>query len=248
MKVYILLLLTCISISNSLYSQKFKEPIDYRFKDGEKGYISFFSKSIHFPVTSLEKGTFANSITKITVNPDGEITEITVINPIDSTIDSEVLRVIELSKNFWKNCDSIKHDQVFYIQIAFSLPGFQPNLCKPKSKEIMKLFPEPIIVGIPESLLPTLSKENAIKKPIEKSEELSERLNSNLRNEKFEEALPFLNELIKRDPFNRDLYKVRIMINIKLNRPELVNQDDNKIFDFAEGFSLDELNKNQNSY
>jgi hypothetical protein len=33
------------------------------------------------------------------------------------------------------------------------------------------------------------------------------------------------------------------MINVRLNRPELVNQDDNKIFDFAEGFSLDELNK-----
>lgn len=246
MKTCILLLLTCILISDSLYSQKFKEPIDYRFKDGEMGYISFFSKSIHFPVTSIENGTFANSISKITVNPDGEITEITVINPIDSIIDNEVLRVIELSKNFWKKCDSIKHDQVFYIQIAFSLPGFQANLCKPKSKEIMKLFPEPIIVSIPESLLPSLSKENNSKRPIEKNEELSEKLNSNLNSEKFEEALPFLNELIKRDPFNRDLYKVRIMINIKLNRPELVNKDDNKIFDFAEGFSLDELNKNPN--
>jgi hypothetical protein len=233
-------------MSDRLYSQKFKKPIDYRFKDGEMGYNSFFSKSIHFPVTAIEKGTFANSITKITVNPEGEITEITVINPVDSIIDNEVLRVINLSKNFWKNCDSIKHDQVFYIQIAFSLPGFQPNLCKPKSKEIMKLFPEPIIISIPESLLPTLSNENDSKRPIEKSEELSEKLNSNLNSEKFEDALPFLNELIKRDPFNRDLYKVRIMINIKLNRPELVNQDDNKIFDFAEGFSLDEINKNQN--
>ena len=245
MKTYILLFLTCISFSSGLYSQKFKKPIDYRFKGGEMGYISFFSKGIHFPKTSIENGTFANSITKIKVNPEGTVTEITVINPIDSIIDNEVLRVINLSKNFWKKCDSINHDQVFYVQIAFSLPGFQPNLCKPKSQEIMKLFPEPIIVGIPESLLPTLSKENSIKKPFEKSEELSERLNSNLKNEKFEEALPFLNELIKREPFNRELYKVRIMINIKLNRPELVNQDDNKIFDFAEGYSIDELIKDQ---
>jgi hypothetical protein len=245
MKTYLLLLLICISFSSGLYSQKFKKPIDYRFKDGETGYISFFSKSVHFPVTAIEKGTFANSITKISINPEGGIAEITVVNPIDTIIDNEVLRVINLSKNFWKKCDSINHDQVFYIQIAFSLPGFKPNLCKPKSQEIMKLFPEPIIVSIPESLLPTLSKENDSKKPIEKSEDLSERLNSNLNNEKFEDALPFLNELIKRDPFNRDLYKVRIMINVRLNRPELVNQDDNKIFDFAEGFSLDELNKDQ---
>ena len=245
MKTYILLLLSCISTSNSLYSQKFKKPIDYRFNGGEIGYISFFSKSIHFPVTAIEKGTIANSIIKITLNPEGEINEISIINPIDSIIDNEVLRVIGLSKNFWEKCDSIRHDQGFYIQIAFSLPGFQPNLCKPKSKEIMKIFPEPIIVTIPESLLPTLTKENDSKIAVKKSEELSEKLNSNLNNEKFEEALPFLNELIKRDPFNRDLYKVRIMINIRLNRPELVDQDDNKIFDFANGFSLDELNKDQ---
>jgi hypothetical protein len=245
MKTYILLLLTCISITNNLSSQKLKKPIDYRFKGGEIGYISFFSKSIRFPLTSIENGTFANSITKIKVNPKGKITEITVINPIDNIIDNEVLSVINLSKGFWKKCDSINHDQVFYIQVAFSLPGFQPNICKPKSNAIMKLFPKPIIISIPESLLPTLSKENPVKKQIKKSEELVEILNSNLKSEKFEDAMPFLNELIKREPFNRELYKVRIMINIKLNRPELVNQDDNKIFDFAEGYSIDELIKDQ---
>jgi hypothetical protein len=245
MRTYIILLLTCISLSSGLYDQKLKKPIDYRFKGGEMGYVSFFSKSIHYPKISIEKGTFANSITKIKVDPEGKVTEITVINPIDSIIDNEVLRVIDLSKNFWKKCDTIQHDHVFYVQIAFSLPGFQPMLCKPKSQKIMILFPEPIIVGIPESLLPAITKENAIKNPIEKSEKLSERLNSNLKNEKFGDALPLLNELIKREPFNRELYKVRIMINIKLNKPELVYQDDNKIFDFAEGYSIDELFKDQ---
>src|ERR1035437_6403989 len=112
MKTYFLLFLICISISNSLYSQNLNKPIEYRFKDGEMGYISVFSKKIHFPVTAIEKGTFANSITKITVNPEGEITEFSVINLIDSIIDNEVLRAINLSKNFWKKCDSIKHDQV----------------------------------------------------------------------------------------------------------------------------------------
>ena len=104
MKTYIFLFLTCISFSTGLYSQKFKKPINYRFKGGEMGYISFFSKCIHFPKTSIEKGTFANSITKIKVNPEGEVTEITVINPIDSIIDNEVLRVINLSKKLNSFC------------------------------------------------------------------------------------------------------------------------------------------------
>jgi hypothetical protein len=119
--------------------------------------------------------------------------------------------------------------------MAFSMPEFQPNLLKPKSDGIKKLFPEPIIV-IPEGDL---------KMPFLKSKVLSEKANSSIDNREYEEALPFINELIKRDPFNRDLYKVRIMINIKLNRLELIDQDDNKIIDFAEGYSIDDLNKDQ---
>jgi hypothetical protein len=245
MKTFILILLISISLSGNSFPQKAKKPIDYRFKAGEMGYVSFFSKSIHFPESDILKGTIANSITKITLNPEGKIIEVSFINPIDSSIDNEVLRVVESSKMYWEKCDSIRHDQVFYIQIAFSLSGFKPNLCKPKSQMIKKLFPEPIVAGIPQSLLPTLSKWNDSKKPIEKNEDLAQKLDSNLYNEKFQDALPLLNELIKRDPFNRDLYKTRIMINIRLNHPELVSQDNNKIFDFAEGFSIDDLNRDQ---
>jgi hypothetical protein len=245
MKTYIFLLLAVISISDSLYSQKFKKPIDYRFKFGETGYISFFSKNITYPVLAIKNGTIANSITRISLNPKGEINGVNIINPIDSTIDNEVLRVIDLSKKLWKACDTINQDQVFYIQIAFSLLNFQPNICVPKSKEIMKLFPEPILITPPKPLLSSLSQEvDSCKISYIRSEELSEKANSYLDAGKFAEALPFINELIKRDPFNRDLYKVRIMINIRLNRSELVDQDDNKIFNFAEGFSLDEINKN----
>ncbi len=245
MRTFILLLLTYISISDCLYSQKFKKPIDYRFKNGENGYVSFFSKNITFPLTSAENGTIGNSITRLSLNPNGDINEITLINPIDSMIDKEVQRVIELSGSLWKKCDSINHDQVFFIQIAFSLSGYQPNLCKPKTDEIMKLFPEPILITKKEPLLDNKSNEDDSKIHFKKSEEISEEANSNLDEGKFEAAFPFINELIKRDPFNRDLYKVRIMINIKLNRLELVDQDDNKIIDFAEGYSIDDLNKDQ---
>jgi hypothetical protein len=57
--------LTWITFSSGLYSQKFKKTIDYRFKDFEMGYISFFSKGDQFPITSLEKGTFAKQIIKV---------------------------------------------------------------------------------------------------------------------------------------------------------------------------------------
>jgi hypothetical protein len=228
-----------ILISGRSFSQKSIEPINYRFRNGGNGFYSFFIKNIEFPESSIKNGTIGNSITRISVNPKGELDSVAIINPVDSSIDSEVLRVISLSKRLWKECDSLNSDQVFYVQIAFSLSGYQPNIFRPKSKRLKNLFIEPIVIKIPESLLDKESKDSI---SFIKSSILSEKLNSCLKEERFEAALPLIHELIGRDPFNRDLYKTRIMINTKLNRPELIDQDDNKIFDFAEGFTIDDLN------
>jgi hypothetical protein len=113
MKIYLVLLLTCISAIHSFNSLKFKKPIDYRFENGEDGYISFFSENISYLITALENGIAGNSITRISINPTGKIDSSATINPNDSLVDSEVLRVIDLSKSLWKKCDAVNHDQVF---------------------------------------------------------------------------------------------------------------------------------------
>ena len=244
MRNCLLFLVTIVIFSENTYGQKYKKPIDYRFKNGEIGYSAFFSKSVTYPPASVNAGSIGNSITRVTLNPAGEIVDIDIINSIDSNIDKEVLNAIDRSRDFWKKCDTINHNQDFFMQISFSLPGFYPILLKPKTRELAALFPDPLLVTLPESLLATLSKQHEGIKII-KNEELTEKANAYLDSEKYEEALPYINELIKRDPFTRELYKARIMINIRLNRPELVDSDDDKIYNFAEGFSIDELNKNQ---
>jgi acyl CoA:acetate/3-ketoacid CoA transferase beta subunit len=52
-----------------------------------------------------------------------------------------------------------------------------------------------------------------------------------------------INELIKRDPFNRELYKIRILVNSNLGRIELVKKDSLMLTNFAEGYSIDEIVK-----
>jgi hypothetical protein len=245
MKPIASLIIILLLIVNNLNSQKAKLPIDYRFKNGELGFTSFFSKNIKYPKQSIQNGTIANSITRISVNPKGEIDTIYTLNPIDSIIDLEVNRVINLSRNLWKECDSIEHDHVFYIQIAFSLSKIMPNTFNPRSNQLMKLFPNPIIITLPEPLIKSPDNEQEPKIIIPSNESLAKKLNSSLVTSDFGNALPLLNELIKRDPFNRELYQVRIMINIKSGKSELASADDNKLFDFAEGFSLTDINKDQ---
>ena len=244
MRTCLLFLVAIVIFSENTYGQKYKKPIEYRFKNGEYGYSAFFSKSITYPQASVKAGSVGNSITRVTLNPAGEIIGIYIINPIDSNIDHVVLDAIDRSRDFWKKCDTIIHDQEFFIQISFSLPGIYPILFRPKTRELAALFPDPLLITLPESLIATLTKQDEVIKDI-KNEELTEKANTFLDSAKYDKALPYINELIKRDPFTRELYKARIMINIRLNKPELVGRDDDKIYNFAGGFSIDELNKNQ---
>ncbi len=246
MKTFVILVILCSLVPGSIHAQKQKRPIDYRFKNGETGYVTFFSKNIRYPESAIENGTIGNSITRLSINPKGEIDSISVINPVDSLIDSEVKRAIVLSRSLWQACDTIKQDQVFYLQIAFTLKEHKPNLFVTRSKKLIKIFPEPVIIKLPEPMPVKFAGEEKSRTIFVRNDDLSLILNKNLDAGKYKEALIPLNELIKRDPFNRDLYKVRIMINILLNYPELVAADDNKLIDFAEGYSLDDLLRDQN--
>jgi hypothetical protein len=235
MKIFCFCIALLLSLTNSAHSQAIKKPIDFRFKGGEHSLVLFISENIKLSGNIIKSGLFGNSITKIVINPKGELIDAITINPIDSAADKEVIRVIELTRKYWKADNTLSNNQVFYLQVCFSRPSYLPGMFKPKSGELLKLFPEPIIIPL----------EADFDIPFIKSEELSNKANSNIENGNLEQALFYINELIKRDPFERDLYKTRIMINIKLNRPFLVEVDENRIIDFADGFSLDDLFKSQ---
>ena len=70
---------------------------------------------------------------------------------------------------------------------------------------------------------------------------LTENCNSLLNEGKYFKASKILNELIERDPFDKELYRVRILLNTTLGKDDLVIKDKNTINKFAEEYSLDEI-------
>jgi hypothetical protein len=217
------------------FAQNIIKPIDYRFKGKEQGFIDFVQNNIVFPTKSLDENTVGYSISSITITPEGTIEKISILNSIDESIDSEVTRLLKISKKHWKKNDTIKSNQTFYVQIVFMCTGYGLNvqIGNPIEKNIY--FLEPITItaySLNQKLLPISDDSLAIK------------YGNLISLKKFEEALPFLNDLIKRNPFNKDLYQYRIMIYNKTNRKELIDEDLRKISNFIPGVSLDDLLKN----
>jgi hypothetical protein len=223
-------------MTTGTFSQSQSNPIYYRARNGEKGLSDFLMKNIQFPESSLRNNTFGYSISRILISPDGRIDSITIINPIDKYIDREVIRLLKLTSKLWLKCDTVNHSQPFYIQIVFSMKSMNQNLSLSNTVS-NKLFIKPVLVT-------AFGFKNGSRETPETDEILWTKCSELVNSGKFNDALPYVNDLIKRNPFNKELYQMRMLINRKLNRNDLVGNDLQKINNFAEGLSLDKLLNN----
>ena len=231
--VILLMLLNLVSVN--LNSQKVISPIKYRFPRGQDGFLKYAFENIAYPDSSKFYWSFGFSISSISITPKGEIAEIKIINPVDKFIDAEVVKLLEGTKGRWIKCDSIEKNQTFYVQIAFKFNFANPRFCESKSVPYRYLFLEPIVVTAMTFQEPT--------RKVFDDQTLAEAGNNMLNEGRYREALLVINELIKRDPFNRELYKIRILVNSNLGRIELVKKDSLMLTNFAEGYSIDEIVK-----
>jgi hypothetical protein len=226
----ILSLLFTFLLSIDSFSQIKPSPIEYRFKNGSEGFFKFMFQNVMFPRYSRETNTIGLSVSKISITPLGKIGEIQIINPIDNDIDKMVLDLLKRTALGWQKCDSLFTNQTFYIQIAFNLVGIQQDFFAKSAVPANKMFLDPIVVtASPMNSLPE-DKDSLTKKCIEA-------INSG----KFKNALQSVNELIKRYPYSKDLYQLHMSVARKLNDKKLIDQDLQKISNFADGLSLDKL-------
>lgn len=206
-----------------------------RFSGGESGFMEFLSQNLLYPILSQENKSIGYSITSITITPEGEIFGISTINKIDESIEKNIYKVLQSSKTRWLKCNTVSKNQTFYIQIVYTYENSKET---PMFKSINDNynFLEPVVLtalGWKKKELP------------ETNELILTKLDEKMSKEEFSEALNYINELIRRNPFSKELYQKRILINKKLNNNNLTIEDEQKIQNFIPGVSLDELiNKN----
>jgi tetratricopeptide (TPR) repeat protein len=139
-----------------------------------------------------------------------------------------------MSKDNWLKSDSISTNQIFYIQIAYSFSRTKdiPTVINPVKSNYN--FIEPVV------LTALLGKKDNLP---DSDEYIATKCNELINDGLYDEALTYIDELIKRNPFNKELYQLRISINKALKKNDLILQDAKKLKDFIPGVSLDELIK-----
>jgi tetratricopeptide (TPR) repeat protein len=228
-------ILFCIPLTINVIAQNQPKPIEYRFLYGETGLRDYLSRNSTFPANSILNNTIGFSLSSITINPYGAIEDIKILNPIDQFIDKEVTRVLKSSASLWQKCDTINKSQTFYIQIAFIIETWKSDfMILSPVRNIF--FMEPVVVSVSR-----WTSEEALM--FQTNELLGVKSNILVNCGRYQESLTFLDELIRRNPFSKELYQFRIMVYRKIGNNDLINKDLRRLTDFAEGLTLDEILK-----
>jgi hypothetical protein len=229
-KLLLSLLFSSLFLSGS-FSQNPSSPLEYRFKNGSAEFYKFMFQNVIFPHNSMLNNTIGLSISELRITPKGKIGEIKIINPINDEIDGMVKDLLEGTASGWLKCDSLNSDQIFYVQIAFNINGSPADFYTKNNFPDNKMFLDPVVVTAP--------RRNT--RPPESKETLTQKYIDATKSGKYKNALSAVNELIKRYPYSKELYQMRMSVARNLHDNKLIENDLQKISNFANGQSLDKL-------
>jgi TonB family protein len=217
-----------------IYAQRATPTVEDRFKNGYVRFYFTLNQNLAYPAPSEERNTIGMSVSRVIITPEGKIEDVQIINSLDREIDRAVIEALKKTAPLWLKSDTLKSNQVFYVQIAFIISGGPDDFFFKSAYPQNKMFTKPVaIMTFPEN-------DAGILMP--KDDTYLSRECSNLVNQgKYEKALKLADEMIRRYPYTKQLYELRILISKKLNKNDNVEQDTRKIKDFAEGLSLDML-------
>lgn len=228
--IYLTIIVFLNLTGGCLYAQQ--KVIDSRYRGQEARLRKHIASNLRFPSESIENKSVGYSITGITITPEGKISEISTINFIDESIEKDIYRVLRMTKNKWQKCDTISINQTFYIPIVYviAMLGEAPDFNNPVNDKYNFIEPIVLTAGVWKN-------ENLP----ESNDSIVTKIEEELKKNDYDEAVKYIDESIRRNPFNKELYQLRMTINRKLNRDNLISKDIQKLQNFIPDVSLDEL-------
>ncbi len=187
-----------------------------RIAGGDTSFYQTVAGHIAYPRVARDHKTVGTTIAVLTVSPQGELASIDIINTLGTAVDKVVRQAVERTRDMWLADETEEHDVVIFVPFTFAFHGspFLQHTNKPP------FITEDIkVVGSPSVA-------------IEQDADLADRANRLYQKEKFKRAIHYLNELIRRNPYDKNLYLMRGTAHYRLGQKELGCKDLMKIKDF----------------
>lgn len=174
------------SVSESR-KESIRSILNYRYKGGFHTFEKHFISTVTFPEAAKYNCRIGICVASLKVDCNGEIVEVKLKNPLRLGIDEEISNFIHSTTGNWNTCSDNKYTK-FDIPIQFTIRGIETN----STDAVLIIVGEPL----PGQIC------NDDQYYIEKVEKLMEK-------KKGKKALQYLNQLIRRNPYNTEYYDMQ---------------------------------------
>lgn len=163
-----------------------KELLDYRYRGGFYSFERLFFRTVEYPEYAKKNCVIGIMIVRFEVDCKGEIKNLVIKNPMGWGIDQIVQDFLNETKGNWNTCEDDKYTR-FEVPIQFTINDTETN-----STDGMIIY-QAELVGY----------------NCKGDSYYQEKLDIALEKNSKKKALKYIGELIKRDPYNAELYEIR---------------------------------------
>lgn len=196
-KRVILLILSFVFYANIAFSQgnstpsesrkaNLKQLLDYRYRGGFYSFERLFLKTVEYPEYTKKQCVVGMMIVRFEVDCEGEIKNLIIKNPLRWGLDQQIEAFFQATVGNWNKCDDEKYTR-FEVPIQFTINETETN-----SIDAMLVCQEEL-TGY------TCKSDDYFREKLDKAIE---------KNSK-KKAIKYISELIRRNPYDSDLYTLR---------------------------------------
>lgn len=175
---------------NTSISKSRKENVmklmNYRFKGGYYTFEKLAYASLKYPPYNDQICLVGMVLIDIEVNCEGEVVNVKVKNPIGLGVEEDISKFLESTNGKWNKCDDDKYTQV-EIPVQYMMENVETNNA---DAMIVIVGKNKGVVCYDDSYY------------LEKANKFMDKGNG-------KKAIPYLNQLIQRNPYNTDYYDMR---------------------------------------
>lgn len=197
-KSIVLIIFSLLFSTNLLISQEentpaksrkknLKELLDYRYRGGFHSFERLFFKTVEYPEIAQKNCVMGITIVRFEVDCEGEIKNLIIKNPMYWGIDEQIQSFLSQTMGNWNTCSDDKYTH-FEVPIQFLINDTETNSTM-----------DGIIVHQAELVGYKCKGDSYYQEKLDKAL---------LKNNK-KKTLRYLNELIKRNPYDANLYDMR---------------------------------------
>ncbi|MGD1891034.1 MAG: TonB family protein [Cyclobacteriaceae bacterium] len=180
---------------------------EHRVKGGADAFYKLTQNTLRYPGDVHRDGIMGTAIVSFVLTPDGEITDIKIVNSLGQDIDALITSGVSRTKELWRPDSSQMNDYILYLPVIYiynDIP-FQQTV-----HQADFLLREIKLLNFGET------RSHRVRVKIREDHFLYERAITHFHDRKYKKAIPHLDELIRRDPFNKDYYMMRAFSRYQL--------------------------------